>query len=170
MNPYVVSAPSSTWAVLGLTLHIELFTQVHYKESIEPDENLSGLFKDVFLYHWKEESQHAIMDEMEWLRENRKLDARERDRAVDELIELVGAVDGLLQRQAGADVDYFLSIRARRFEPGQIGRIRAGVLAAYRWQYIVCGVQLPRFQDVLGGMITPAQAGRIETALAPILN
>jgi hypothetical protein len=160
----------STWAVLGLTLHIELFTQVHYKESIEPDENLSGLFKDVFLYHWKEESQHAIMDEMEWLREDRKLDAHERDRAVDDLIELVGAVDGLLQRQAEADVDYFLSLRTRRIEDGQIGGLRAAVLAAYRWQYIVSGVQLPRFQEVLGGMITPAQAQRIGTALAPMLN
>jgi hypothetical protein len=160
----------STWAVLGLTFNIELFTQAHYKESIEPDENLSGLFKDVFLYHWKEESQHAIMDEMEWLRENRKLDAQARDRAVDELIELVGAVDGLLQHQAGADVNYFLSIRGRRFDEGQVERIRTSVLGAYRWQYIVSGVQLPRFQEVLGGMITPAQANRIETALAPILN
>jgi hypothetical protein len=160
----------STWAVLGLTLNIELFTQAHYKESIEPDENLSGLFKDVFLYHWKEESQHAIMDEMEWLRENHKLDAPARDRAVDELIELVGAVDGLLQHQAGADVNYFLSIRGRRFDEGQVKRIHAGVLGAYRWQYIVSGVQLPRFQEVLGGMITPAQASRIETALAPIVN
>jgi hypothetical protein len=160
----------STWAVLGLTLHIELFTQVHYKQSIDPDENLSALFKDVFLYHWKEESQHAIMDEMEWLRENRKLDAQARDQAVDELIELVGAVDGLLQRQAGADVNYFLSIRGRRFDDRQIERLRAGVFGAYRWQYIVSGVQLPRFQEILGSMITPAQARRIETALAPILN
>ena len=160
----------STWAVLGLTLNIELFTQAHYKESIEPDENLSALFKDVFLYHWKEESQHAIMDEMEWLRENRKLDAAARDRAVDELIELVGAVDGLLQQQAVADVNYFLSIHGGRFDERQVERIRMGVLAAYRWQYIVSGVQLPRFQEILGSMITPAQASRIEAALAPILN
>src|SRR5262249_29944602 len=58
----------STWAVLALTLHIELFTQMHYRQSIEPDENLSPLFKDVFLYHWKEESQHAILDELELFR------------------------------------------------------------------------------------------------------
>ena len=55
----------STWAVLGLTCHIELFTQAHYRSSIEPDANLSELYKDVFLYHWKEESQHAILDELE---------------------------------------------------------------------------------------------------------
>jgi hypothetical protein len=67
-------------------------------------------------------------------------------------------------------VNYFLSIRGRRFDEGQVERIRTSVLGAYRWQYIVSGVQLPRFQEVLGGMITPAQANRIETALAPILN
>src|SRR5262252_4912278 len=30
----------STWAVLALTCHIELFTQMHYRQSIEPDEKL----------------------------------------------------------------------------------------------------------------------------------
>src|SRR6185437_11795050 len=45
----------STWAVLALTLDIELFTQLHYRQSIAPDIELSELFKDVFLYHWKEE-------------------------------------------------------------------------------------------------------------------
>ena len=41
----------STWAVLALTLDIELFTQLHYRQSIDPDPQLSELFKDVFLYH-----------------------------------------------------------------------------------------------------------------------
>ena len=44
---------ASTWAVLGLTCHIELFTQAHYRQSIEPDTELSPVWKDVFLYHWK---------------------------------------------------------------------------------------------------------------------
>ena len=61
----------SSWAVLALTLHIELFTQSHYRESIREDADLSELYKDVFLFHWKEECQHAIMDELEW----RRLDA-----------------------------------------------------------------------------------------------
>ena len=65
----------STWAVLALTCHIELFTQAHYRQSIEPDADLSELWKDVFLFHWKEESQHAILDELEWQREDAKLDA-----------------------------------------------------------------------------------------------
>ncbi len=159
----------STWAVLALTCHIELFVLAHYRESIDPDPNLSELWKDVFLHHWKEESQHAILDELEWLREDARLAPAERDRAVDELIELVGAVDGILQLQARADADYFLKVCGRTFAAPEAGRIRAGVLGAYRWQYIVSGVQ-GRFSEVLGRMINPAQAERIGQALAPLMQ
>jgi hypothetical protein len=90
--------------VLALTCDIELFSQAHYRSSIDARDDLDPLWKDVFLFHWKEESQHAILDEMEWLREDAKLSAdAERDAAVDELIGLVGAVDGILQMQAQAD-------------------------------------------------------------------
>ena len=158
----------STWAVLALTCHIELFTQSHYRSSIEPDARLSELYKDVFLYHWKEESQHAILDELEWRREDANLSAAERDRAVDDLIALVGAVDGLLQAQATADAEYFLQIGGRRLTAIQAERVRAGMLKAYRWQYIVSGAEDPRFMGILGSMITPEQAARIGRALAPL--
>ena len=72
----------STWAVLGLTLDIELFSQAHYRSSIDPDPNLSDLWKDVFLFHWKEESQHAILDEMEWRHEHARLNEAQRDQSV----------------------------------------------------------------------------------------
>jgi len=160
----------STWAVLALTCHIELFTQVHYRQSIEPDHDASELYRDVFFFHWKEESQHAILDELEWQRENAKLSAEERDRAVDDLIALVAAVDGILQAQARSDVDYFVAQCGARFTPEVVGRINAGILGAYRWQYIVSGVQDPRFAAILGDMITPQQGERIGTALAPIVS
>ncbi|HEY7839946.1 MAG TPA: hypothetical protein VIC61_00130 [Gammaproteobacteria bacterium] len=159
----------STWAVLALTCHIELFTLVHYRESIEPEDNVSPLFKDVFLYHWKEESQHAILDELEWRREHAKLSDAQIDAAVDDLIALVGAVDGILQLQAKADVDYFLEICDGGLYEENETKLRKGVLAAYRWQYIVSGVQLPRFQKILGSMITEAQFKRIGEALAPLM-
>jgi hypothetical protein len=159
----------STWAVLALTCHIEIFTQVHYKKSIEPDESLSGLWKDVFLNHWKEESQHAIMDELEWRRIDAQLGAEQRDSAVTDFIDLVAAVDGILVGQAAADAEYFIAVNERRFGVPEQQAIRDGVLAAYRWQYIVSGVQDGRFLGVLTSMITPAQAERITTALAPLL-
>ena len=159
----------STWSVLALTCLIELFTQTHYRASIEPDSELSPLFKDVFLFHWKEESQHAILDELEWVRENAKLTPAARDAAVDDLIALVGAVDGILQAQAAADTHYFVEICGRPMTAVDVEAVKATVLAAYRWQYIVSGVQIPRFSDLLNGMITPAQGERIGAALAPIM-
>jgi hypothetical protein len=159
----------STWAVLALTCHIELFTQSHYRESIEPQADLSPLFKDVFLYHWKEESQHAILDELEWLREDAKLSASQRDRAVGDFIDLVVAVDGILTSQAAADVGYFLDTCAGRYDADQVAQIRAGVLRAYRWQYILSGAQHPKFVEILGKLTTTAQQERIARALAPLV-
>jgi len=161
---------ASTWAVLALTCHIELFVLQHYRESIDPDADLSELWKDVFMYHAREESQHAILDELEWMREDAKLTPTERDKGVDDLIGLVGAVDGILQAQARADTDYFLRVCGRTFDKPQAQRVRDSMLEAYRWQYIVSGVKDERFQKVLGGMITGAQMSRIGSALAPLMN
>jgi hypothetical protein len=158
------------WSVLALICHIELFVLQHYRESIEQDDNLSELWKDVFTYHAREESQHAILDELEWKRENEKISAETRDRAVDELIGLVAAVDGILQVQAEADTDYFLRICGRTFDRTQVDAIGATFLAAYRYQYITSGVSDKRFQSILGGMITEAQFERIGAALAPIVG
>jgi hypothetical protein len=157
----------STWAVLGLTCHIELFSQEHYRQSIDHDPDVSELWKDVFMFHWKEESQHALVDELEWAREHERLGEAQRDAAVDDLIALVGGVDGLLQVQAAADADYFMAAMpsvSRRYA----GEVKDGLLAAYRWQYIVSGARNERFGKMLGALATPAQMARIGAALAPL--
>jgi hypothetical protein len=158
----------STWAVLALTLDIELFTQLHYRQSIDPDPQLSELFKDVFLYHWKEESQHAILDELEWVRHDAEQTADKRDRAVDEFIELVAAVDGILQAQAKADAGYFAAKCGRAVQKTEAQAIEAAFLKAYRWQYIHSGAQHPHFGKVLSSMITERQGERIQQALATL--
>jgi hypothetical protein len=159
----------STWAVLGLTCHIELFTLQHYKESIQPTQHLSELYKDVFLHHWREESQHAILDELEWRRENAKLSEAERDAAVEDLIALVAAVDGILQTQSAADVDYLLGHIERQITEAQAEQLKALFLKAYRFQYIVSGVKSGRFTDILFDLTTPAQQSRVIEALAPLM-
>jgi hypothetical protein len=159
----------STWAVVGMTLMIELFTQAHYLRSIQPDAQLSPLFKDVFLYHWKEESQHARIDELEWVREDAGLSADERDRAVDDMIALVGAVDGIVCAQAAADATYFLKAKGAAISEHNAKLLHDQVLRAYRWQYILSGVEEKRFQKVLRAMITEEQMRRIEAALTPLI-
>ena len=160
----------STWAVLGLTLLIELFTQQHYRESIAPNADLSELFKDVFFYHWREESQHAILDEMEWMREDANLGAAERDEAVSDLIELVAAVDGILQAQATADTRYFGRVCGRQLNEAEWNRIETTMLKAYRWQFIVSGVEEARFAKVFASLTDARQKERVAAALAPIMR
>jgi hypothetical protein len=142
-----------------------LFKQLHYRQSIDPDRELPELFKDVFLYHWKEESQHAILDELEWVRHDAGLTADERDRAVDEFIELVAAVDGILQGQARADAAYFAANCGRAINEAEARAVEAGFLRAYRWQYIHSGAQHPQFGKVLSSLITKTQGQRIQAAL-----
>ena len=159
---------ASTWAALALTPDIELFTQAHYRASIEHDPNLSDLWKDVFLFHWKEESQRAMLDELEFVREDARLDKAQRDAAVGDLINLVGAVDGILQGQAKSDTVHFGQIAGLAADVGRQMHIDATLLKAYRWQYIVSGVMEPRVQKVLFGLLDGEQAARIHHALAPL--
>ena len=161
---------ASTWSVLALTCHIELFVQSHYVESINKNADLCPLFKDVFMYHWKDESQHVILDELEWKDEHERLTPAQRDQAVEDLIALVGAVDGILQAQSAADAEYFVRNAARRYSEPEVADIKSVVLGAYRWQYIITGVRHPHFGRLLTSMTTPAQMARIQAALAPILT
>ncbi|ALL66609.1 hypothetical protein K788_0005759 [Paraburkholderia caribensis MBA4] len=160
----------STWGILALTCFIEIFSQVHYRQSIEADDTLSPLFKDVFMYHWKEESQHAIIDELEWMREDAKLDKPARDAAVDDLIALVAGVDGVVQMQAKEDAAYFCQHMDRTLSHAEIAEVQAAMLDAYRWQYIVSGVEEPRFSSLLTSVIDEEQGQRIFAALAPIMK
>ena len=147
----------STWAVLVLTLHIELFVQNHYRQSIEPDGELSELFKDVFLFHWKDECQHVVLDELELQAPRRHAVAEGRDRAVDDFIDLVVAVDGILQVQAKADAAYFAANCGRTVGAREAMSLAGQFLKAYRWQYIFSGAIASALSDHLKGLITPSR-------------
>ena len=112
-------------------MHIELFTQVHYRESIDGDAGLSALYKDVFKYHWLEESQHVIIDEVEFRKVDHAITPEERDEGVDQFIELVGAIDGILQGQANADATYFCAATSRTFSTDEAAKISELLLKAY---------------------------------------
>ena len=93
----------------------------------------------------------------------------ERDRAVDDLIALVAAVDGILHAQSKSDASYFIRNVGRTISAEDASQIEATVLAAYRWQYIISGVQHQHFGRLLTSMTTPTQMTRIQAALAPIM-
>jgi hypothetical protein len=158
-----------TGAVLLLTAAIEWFTQRHYLTCFENDESLDPFTRHIFRSHWLEESQHARMDHLETLRAFRHMTETDKDRAVDDLIDLVGAVDGLLQTQAGLDVQNLQACLWRPLSEGERQEVYAGVLAAKRYTFIESGVTHPNFQELYGLVTTPAQQERVQKALGAVL-
>ena len=70
---------------------------------------------------------------------------------------------------AQQDAQYFVANCDRIFSKPEFDTIHQCILGAYRWQYIVSGVQVPHFGEVLTGLINEQQSERIFTALAPIM-
>jgi hypothetical protein len=103
-------------------------------------------------------------DELEWVRHDAGLTAVQRGRAVDEFIDILAAVDGILQAQANTDAGYFAVTCGRAVDQAELQAIGAAFLKAYRWQYIHSGPQHPHFGKVLSSLITEHQGQRIQTA------
>lgn len=107
--------------------------------------------------------------ELEWRREDATASDEERDLSVTDLIDLVVAVDGILQGQADADADYFVTAIERKLDATEVQAVKDVILEAYRWQYIVSGVKDGRFFNVLTELIDDDQAQRVTEALGPLM-
>jgi len=156
-------------ATLLLTAAIEWFTQLHYLTCFKDDASLDSFTKHIFKSHWLEESQHARLDHLETLRAFRAMTDAEKDQAIDDLIELVGAVDGLLQTQAQLDVENVQRVLGRTLSDAEKQEVLASVLAAKRYTFIESGVTHPNFQELFGLVTTPAQQKKVQEALGAIL-
>lgn len=159
-----------TGAVLLLTAAIEWFTQLHYLTCFKDDTALDPFTKHIFQSHWLEESQHARMDHLETLRAFRSMSDAETDVAIDDLIALVGAVDGLLQQQATFDVENLARYLGRRLSADEREQIQAGVLEAKRYTFIESGVTHKNFQALFAAVTTRAQQEKVQHALAGVLQ
>ncbi len=159
-----------TGAVLLLTAAIEWFTQLHYVTCFKDNETLDPFTRHVFKCHWLEESQHARMDHLETLRAFSGMGDTDKDAAIDDLIALVGAVDGLLQQQAQLDVENLERYLDRPLHASAQKEVYARVLDAKRYTFIESGVTHPNFQDLFATVTTPPQQKRVQEALTGILE
>ena len=158
----------SLGAALLLTSAIEWLTQRHYLDAIKDDGALDPLTRSLFKAHWQEESQHAQLDHLETVRAFAAMTPAERERAVDDLIELVGAVDGLLQQQVAHDVSNLSARLRREFDAQEQAELRREILRAKRWTFLLSGVTHPRFEELLHEVTTEAQRARMAVALAAL--
>ena len=157
-------------AVLLLTSVIEWFTQQHYLSGFKDDESLDPFTKRIFRAHWQEESQHAQLDYLETVRKFAEMTAAEKDQAIDDLIELVGALDGLLQQQTAHDVDNLARYLDRRFTEAEHEEVANSVLKAKRYTFIESGVTHPNFQLVFTEVTNEAQREKVGAALGALLG
>ena len=94
---------ASPLTALLLTSMIEWFTQLHYTEHVQDRAELDELFRDILRFHWIDESRHARMDSLLIDEIAGELTTDDREQAIDQLLELGGAVDGLLGQQIELD-------------------------------------------------------------------
>ena len=114
------SSTARRLTALLLTSLIEWFTQLHYVEHVSAAYELDPLFRDLLRFHWIDEARHAKVDSLmiEELTDNLTLEQREQ--AVDELLQLGAAIDGLLQKQIELDIETLE--RARLVDPSPTRR------------------------------------------------
>jgi hypothetical protein len=139
----------SKLAVLILIDIIEWFVQVHYTEHVRNEGELDGLFRDLLKHHWLDEAQHAKIDTMLIAELAEKLTAEEREAAIDEVLELGGAVDGLLQQQIAMNIDALEVATGRVFSEAEREEITAKTLKAWRWTFLVAGIEHPKVMKVV---------------------
>ena len=147
----------SPLAALLLTSMIEWYTQLHYLEHVRDARNLDPLFHDILKYHWIDEAQHAKADSLLIAEVLSGMDPRERERAVDELLELGAAVDGLLANQVELDIAALEAATGRNFAEDEKAEIRVAQQRTYRWTFLVSGLEHPQFVELVGDVCDNGQ-------------
>jgi hypothetical protein len=143
---------TSPLTALLLTNMIEWFSQSHYVEHIRDEQELDPLIRDILKFHWIDESRHARLDSLLVGEVARDLDADARERAIDELLELGGAVDGLLAQQLDLDIDALERSIGRVLTDGDKAEIRTDQQRAYRWTFLVSGLEHPKFVELVDAL------------------
>jgi P-aminobenzoate N-oxygenase AurF len=154
---------TSPLTALLLTSMIEWFTQLHYVEHVRDRAELDELFRDILRFHWIDESRHARLDSLLIDEVASDLGPDEREAAVDGLLELGGAVDGLLAQQVELDIDALQRATGRTFTEAERDEIRTHQQRAYRWTFLVSGLEHPNFVRIVE-QLTSSGAAKLAQA------
>jgi len=151
-----------------LTSMIEWLTQLHYLEHVRDRGELDGLFRDLVRYHWMDEAQHAKIDSLLIDEITQEIAEEDREAAVDELLELGGAVDGLLSQQADLDLGSLETAIGRTLSEREKAEIKAHTHRAYRWTFLVSGLEHPNFVQIVRELTKrgPAKLEAVARALS----
>lgn len=142
----------SPLAALLLTSAIEWFTQLHYLEHVQDSGDLDPLFQDILKFHWLDEAQHAMADTLLINEIAGGMTKEARETAVDELLELGMAIDGLLSQQIEMDIVSLEAATRRTFSEDEKKEIVAHQQRSYRWTFLVSGLEHKNFVQIVKGL------------------
>jgi hypothetical protein len=157
---------TSPLTALLLTSMIEWFTQLHYVEHIRDGGELDELFRDILRYHWIDESRHARLDTLLIDEIAADFSAEERDQAIGELLALGAAIDDLLAQQVEMDIDTLERAAHRAFAGAEREDIRVHQQHAYRWTFLVSGLEHPNFLRIVSELSTTGPERLAQAAAA----
>ena len=142
----------SELTALLLTSMIEWFTQLHYVEHVRDSQQLDPLFRDLLKFHWIDESRHARLDSLLIDEVSRRSTLEDCEQAIDALLELGGAVDGLLTQQMELDIESLAVVTGRTFTEAEKSEIRTAQQRSYRWTFLVSGLEHPKFTQIVSDL------------------
>jgi len=115
-----------------------------------------------------DEAQHAKIDSLLIDEITREMSEEDRETAVDELLELGGAIDGLLSQQADLDLESLEKAVGRTLSDPEKAEIKRHTHRAYRWTFIVSGLEHPNFVRIVSELTSrgPAKLKAVARALS----
>jgi hypothetical protein len=162
----VVRSKSRLGVLLLIDL-IEWFVQLHYTAHVMDTTELDPLFRDLLKYHWLDEAQHAKLDTLLIAELVEELPLADREAAIDEVLELGMAVDGLLQQQIELNLDALQVATGRSYTAAERQEMREQTLRAWRWTFLVSGLEHPRVVQLVED-ITAAGPAKFRAAAAAL--
>ena len=160
----------SELCILLLTVMLELMTQNHYTEifrSSEERESLDPTFVKIFKSHWIEESQHVRLDELEIGRSIETSDAAAREVAIDQLLEIGAAFDGLLKAQVDLDLESLERLAGRKLPESDRAGVHVAQHRAYRYTFLVSALRNQKFRDIVASL-TKNGSTKVDAAAAAL--
>ena len=97
-----------------------------------------------------EEAQHAKLDTLLIDEIAAQVTPAEREAAIDEVLELGGAIDDLLAQQIGLNIAALEQATDRRFTRAENEEITTKTHRAWRWTFLVSGLEHPNFVKLVG--------------------
>jgi hypothetical protein len=83
-----------------------------------------------------------------------RLSLEERETAIDEVIELGGAIDGLLAQQIGLNIEALEKATGRTLTAAEKEEITTKTQRAWRWTFLVSGLEHPEVAKTVGALTT----------------